>query len=209
MRRRAHRAARAARCPCRIARRRFSRQRPADPPFPSRHSHSGAMPRIPTSPRRLTPWSSPSIATTLSPRLPQGGRRGARAAASTIVLVLSATLTGWALVRGAAPGMVAGMPPNVARVRLEGLAPPYFLPVGRTARLAVGAWSADGGVVRTAPRWRVDDAANATIDATSGVVTARRRGFVRVGATIGDTTAWWTLTIAPPADTVELQISRR
>jgi hypothetical protein len=88
-------------------------------------------------------------------------------------------------------------------VALEVSAPnPDTLEVGESVQLAARALDRDGNVVNAAITWRGVDT-TASIDPTSGVVTALFPGTARVQATVGSLASGLiTLTVLAPADTL-------
>jgi hypothetical protein len=90
-------------------------------------------------------------------------------------------------------------------VALEVSAPsPDTLEVGESVQLSARALDRDGNVVNVAITWRGVDT-TASIDPTSGVVTALFPGTARVQATVGSLASGLiTLTLLAPADTLIL-----
>jgi len=88
-------------------------------------------------------------------------------------------------------------------VALEVTAPsPDTLEVGETVQLAARALDRDGNAVNTAITWRSVDT-TASIDPTTGVVTALFPGTARVQATVGSLSSGLiTLSVLAPADTL-------
>jgi hypothetical protein len=86
-------------------------------------------------------------------------------------------------------------PPGIAFVRVTLVDP--TLEVGETTQATAAAIATDGTVIPGDVRWAVKDAAIATVDNTTGVVTATGNGLTRVIATINDVSGSTELDVSP------------